>query len=80
MTRGLVQRFPGELPRETTGFVGRDGELGTLVGLLGAVRLVTVTGTAGVGKTRVAVRVATQTTGRYPDGVLLVELSAVRDS
>jgi len=43
MTRVLRQRFPGELPRETTGFVGRDRELDALAGLLEAARMVTVT-------------------------------------
>src|SRR5580704_11342011 len=80
MTRGLVQRFPGELPRETTGFVGRDGELGTLVGLLGAVRLVTVTGTAGVGKTRVALRAASMVGEGFADGVCFAELGGLRDA
>src|SRR5580693_4938616 len=80
MTRGLVQRFPGELPRETTGFVGRDGELGTLVGLLGAVRLVTITGTAGVGKTRVALRAASMVGERFADGVCFAELGGLRDA
>jgi predicted ATPase/DNA-binding CsgD family transcriptional regulator len=79
MTRGLVQRFPSELPREATGFVGRGRELGALAGLLGAVRLVTVTGTAGVGKTRVALRAATLVGERFADGVCFAELGGLRD-
>lgn len=79
MTRGLVQRFPGELPREATGFVGRGRELGALAGLLGAVRLVTVTGTAGVGKTRVVLRAATLVGERFADGVCFAELGGLRD-
>jgi predicted ATPase len=79
MTRGLVQRYPGELPREATGFVGRGRELGALAGLLGAVRLVTVTGTAGVGKTRVALRAATLVGERFADGVCFAELGGLRD-
>ncbi|HSS49734.1 MAG TPA: LuxR family transcriptional regulator, partial [Thermoanaerobaculia bacterium] len=79
MTRGLAQRYPGELPREVTGFVGRGRELGALAGLLGAVRLVTVTGTAGVGKTRVALRAATLVGEGFADGVCFAELGGLRD-
>jgi len=79
MTRGLVQRYPGELPREATSFVGRGRELGALAGLLGAVRLVTVTGTAGVGKSRVALRAATLVGERFADGVCFAELGGLRD-
>jgi predicted ATPase len=79
MTRVLVQRYPGELPREATGFVGRGRELGALAGLLGAARLVTVTGTAGVGKTRVALRAATLVGERFADGVCFAELGGLRD-
>jgi predicted ATPase/DNA-binding CsgD family transcriptional regulator len=79
MRRGLVQRYPDELPREVTGFVGRGRELGALAGLLGAVRLVTVTGTAGVGKTRVALRAATLVGEGFADGVRFAELGELRD-
>jgi len=79
MTRALVQRFPGELPRETTGFVGRDRELDALAGLLEAARMVTVTGTAGVGKTRVALRAAARAGEGFADGVCFVELGGLRD-
>src|SRR5580693_5998497 len=79
MTRGLAQRYPGELPREVTGFVGRDRELGALANLLGSVRLVTVTGTAGVGKTRVAIRAAADAGERFSGGVCFAELGGLRD-
>jgi predicted ATPase len=79
MTSGTTHRIPGPLPPQATGFVGRQAEIAQVSAALMESRLVTIVGTGGVGKTRVAVRVATQTTGRYPDGVHLVELSAVRD-
>ena len=79
MTSGTTHRMPGTLPPQTTGFVGRQAEIAQVSVALMESRLVTIAGTGGVGKTRVAVRVAAQTTGRYPDGVHLVELSAVRD-
>jgi non-specific serine/threonine protein kinase len=67
------------LPAEASGFVGRRQELATADQLLASARLVTITGTGGVGKTRLAVRAARAAAARYPDGVHLVELSAVRD-
>jgi non-specific serine/threonine protein kinase len=67
------------LPPEASGFVGRRQELATADQLLTHARLVTITGTGGVGKTRLAVRVARAAADRYPDGVHLIELSAVRD-
>jgi predicted ATPase len=79
MTSGTTHRIPGTLPPQATGFVGRQAEIAQVSVALMESRLVTIVGVGGVGKTRVAVRVAAQTAGRYPDGVHLVELSAVRD-
>ena len=79
MTLGSVPRYPGELPRDATGFVGRDRELTAVGGLLGSARLVTVTGTAGVGKTRVTRRAAAAVGERFPDGVCFAELGGLRD-
>src|SRR6202042_1673506 len=79
MTSGTTHRIPGTLPLQATGLVGRQAEIAQVSAALMESRLVTIVGTGGVGKTRVAVRVAAQTSDRYPDGVHLVELSAVRD-
>src|ERR1700678_389092 len=79
MTSGTTHRIPGTLPPQATGFVGRQAEIAQVSVALMESRLVTIVGTGGVGKTRVAVRVAAQRTVRSPDGVHLVELSAVRD-
>ncbi|MHC0428693.1 ATP-binding protein [Streptomyces sp. O3] len=70
---------PGNLPEELDSFVGRDAELLELDGLLAGSRLVTVVGVGGVGKTRLALRAAAAGRARYPDGVWLADLSAVRD-
>jgi predicted ATPase len=67
------------LPSEATPFFGRTTELAQLAALLSHARLITVTGTAGVGKTRLALRAAAQATSRFADGVHLVELSDLRD-
>ncbi|MFI6687949.1 ATP-binding protein [Streptomyces sp. NPDC050485] len=60
------------LPAQLTSFVGRDGELAALTGLLGASRLVTLIGTGGTGKTRLALEAA----ARLPGEVCFVDLSA----
>lgn len=69
----------GMLPTELTSFVGRTAELKEVKGLLGKARLVTLTGVGGVGKTRLAVRVATLVRRAFPDGVHLVELAGLED-
>jgi predicted ATPase/DNA-binding CsgD family transcriptional regulator len=69
----------GNLPAELTSFVGRRRELGDAKRLLSSARLVTLTGTGGVGKTRLALRVAADVRRAFPDGVWLVELANLRD-
>ncbi|MFB7244836.1 regulator [Streptomyces populi] len=68
---------PGNLPLELDAFVGRSAELARLAEALETVRLVTVTGMGGVGKSRFAAHAAAGTDVR--DGVWRVDLSAVRD-
>ena len=73
---------PAQLPADTIGFVGRAGELARLDGLLSealergsrAVVVCAVSGTAGVGKTALAVHWAHQVTRHFPDGQLYVNL------
>jgi len=79
MTLGLTRQRPGDLPVEVTGFVGRERELSELASLLRTARLITVTGPGGVGKTRIALRVAAQLAGQFADGVCLAVLSALHD-
>jgi len=62
-----------------TRFIGRAGAADDVARLLDECRLVTVTGPGGVGKTRLAAEVARRVSGRFADGVWLVELAAVRD-
>lgn len=63
---------PGLLPRDVPGFIGRDGELARLAGLAGGGRVVVtaIGGTAGVGKTALAVHAAHQLLTQFPDGHL----------
>ncbi|WP_410639111.1 ATP-binding protein [Amycolatopsis sp. lyj-346] len=73
------RRSAGNLPAELTSFVGRRHELGEAKRLLSAARLVTLTGSGGVGKTRLALRTAADVRRAFPDGVWLVELADVGD-
>ncbi|MFG2716125.1 ATP-binding protein [Streptomyces goshikiensis] len=75
-----VARIPkesGNLPADTTSFVGRRNEMARSRQLLGRTRLVTLTGPGGMGKSRLALRVAAQVRRSFPDGAWLVDLAAV---
>lgn len=65
------------LPATMTALLGRESELAAVRGLLGEHRLVTLTGTAGTGKTRLAVEIARRAAAAYPDGVWFVDLAPV---
>lgn len=71
---------PG-VPARTTSFVGRDRELADLLGLVERddVRLVTLTGPGGIGKTRLGVEAARRLAARFPDGVAFVALDRLAD-
>jgi predicted ATPase/fructose-specific component phosphotransferase system IIB-like protein len=74
-----LDSVPGNLPMQSTSFVGRDIEVKEVVELVRAHRLVTLTGVGGVGKTRLAVQVTAELANEFPDGVWLVELAPVGD-
>ena len=78
---GPVQtsRDRGNLPAQYTSFVGRERELRTLLDLVTANRLVTVTGTGGTGKTRLALRLGEELQSDFADGVWLCDLASVTD-
>jgi len=69
----------GNLPAEMTSFVGRRRELTETRRMLAGSRLLTLTGPGGVGKTRLALRMAAEVRRTFPDGVWFVELAALRD-
>ena len=72
-------RATGNLPSSTSRLLGRDVELTELLVLLGATRLLTLTGPGGVGKTRLAMRLAEQSAPDYPDGVWVCQLAGIRE-
>jgi predicted ATPase/DNA-binding CsgD family transcriptional regulator len=78
MARALHR--PGNLPAEVTSFVGRRSELAEARRKLAGTRLLTLVGPGGVGKTRLAVRIATDLGRAYGGGVWLAELAELQDS
>jgi class 3 adenylate cyclase len=68
-----LDRLAGNLPVQVNSFVGREAEVAEVVKTIGAVRLVTLTGPGGVGKTRLALQAAADVAVSFDDGVALVE-------
>jgi predicted ATPase/DNA-binding CsgD family transcriptional regulator/Tfp pilus assembly protein PilF len=69
----------GNLPAEPNSFVGRERDLAELARLLGDVRALTLCGPGGIGKTRLALRLACELVPGFPDGAWLVELADTED-
>jgi len=72
-------RRPGNLPAETSSFIGRRRELAEVRTKLTQARLVSLTGPGGVGKTRLAIRIAADLGRGFRDGGSLIELAEVLD-
>jgi predicted ATPase/class 3 adenylate cyclase/Tfp pilus assembly protein PilF len=67
------------LPIQSTSFIGREREIQEVKHLLSTSRLLTLTGTGGCGKTRLALQAAADAVEEFSDGVWLVELAALSD-
>ena len=74
-----VRETPNNLPPTPSSFVGREAECAGVLATLGAARLVTILGTGGLGKTRLAIEVANAALHDFPDGIGWVELSPLGD-
>ena len=74
-----MARPVSNLPAEVTSFVGRREELRQVKRLLTTTRLLTLTGSGGAGKTKLALRAAAEMTRGFPDGAWLVLLDSIRD-
>ncbi|MEZ5905942.1 MAG: adenylate/guanylate cyclase domain-containing protein [Geminicoccaceae bacterium] len=77
-----VDSRPTNLPQPATALIGRTDELDDIIDLLGrgSVRLLTLTGPGGTGKTRLALEVAGSLIDRFPAGVLHVPLAGIEDA
>lgn len=72
-------RPPHNLPSQVSSFVGREKELEEIKGLLRGTRLLTLTGSGGCGKTRLALEAASGLVEGFEDGVWLVDLAPLAD-
>lgn len=80
-TRALAFRRNSKInvPIPLTSFIGREKELKEVAGLLSKSRLVTLTGSGGVGKTRLAIQVVADTMNHFPDGIWFLDLAPLND-
>jgi predicted ATPase/class 3 adenylate cyclase/DNA-binding CsgD family transcriptional regulator len=74
-----LDAFRNNLPPTHTPLIGRDDEVRDVVGLLRTNRAVSLVGTGGVGKTRLALKVAAELVDQFPGGVWWVDLATIRD-
>jgi len=74
-----LDHVPNNIPVQLTSFFGREDEIAELSMLLAAHRIVTITGSGGSGKTRLALQVAAEAIDAFGDGVHVVELASLTD-
>jgi predicted ATPase/transcriptional regulator with XRE-family HTH domain len=81
--QSIEENVRNNLPLQLTSFVGREHEMAEILRLLdmepGKTRLVTLTGSGGCGKTRLALEAARQVVGSYRDGIWFIELASISD-
>src|SRR5215469_17822252 len=80
MTTAITAPAAARFPSEPNSFVGRERDLADLAMLLADVRMLTLCGPGGVGKTRLASRLAAQLVSEFPGGAWLVELGDTQDA
>ncbi len=74
-----LDSLPNNLPLQVTSFLGRDEDVAEVKKLLEKTRLLTLAGTGGVGKTRLALQVGAELLDQHPDGVWFVDLAGLQD-
>jgi predicted ATPase/DNA-binding SARP family transcriptional activator len=75
-----IDEPPSNLPANLASFVGRESDVSEIASLLSRHRLVTLTGSGGIGKTRTSVQVGASLRGGWKDGIWFLELAALSDS
>ena len=75
-----TRRRKNNLPLQLTSFIGREGQVARIREMLGSTRLLTLTGSGGCGKTRLALQVAKGIVDEYADGVSFVELAPISET
>jgi predicted ATPase/class 3 adenylate cyclase len=74
-----LNSIPNNLPIQVTSFVGREKEISEVKQMLATIRLVTLTGSGGAGKTRLSLHVAADVLDTFKDGVWFIELAPLSD-
>ena len=74
-----LDNLPNNLPLQLTSFIGREKEIPEVKELLAKTRLLTLTGSGGCGKTRLALQVVADLVDEFPDGAWVVELASLSD-
>src|SRR5438132_543825 len=75
-----LSNFRQNLPVQLTSFVGREDERETLGALIDSHRVITLVGSGGCGKTRLAIQVGADVLEEFPDGVRFVDLASLSDA
>ena len=76
----VMEHPPNNLPVQLTSFIGRKDEIAEIARLLSETRLITLTGSGGCGKTRLALQVGTGEQQNFPDGVWWVDLGPLGEA
>ncbi|HEU0297685.1 MAG TPA: tetratricopeptide repeat protein [Anaerolineales bacterium] len=79
-TKGEKIAPQNNLPQQLATFIGREQQQTEILSLMDRNRLVTLTGSGGVGKTRLSLQVAAKLINHYPDGVWFIELTSLTNS
>ncbi len=74
-----VAEIPNNLPQQTSSFIGRERELAEIKARIAGVRLLTLLGMGGLGKTRLSLQAAAEVMPQYPEGVWFLDLAPIRD-
>ncbi|MEI8029339.1 MAG: hypothetical protein WCH35_06125 [Comamonadaceae bacterium] len=75
-----VKEVANNLPQQVTSFIGRERELDEIKAYLKRVRMLTLLGMGGLGKTRLSLQVAAELLAEFPDGAWFLDLAPIRDN